>query len=169
MDFFELTQKRFSARSYIDKPIENEKLNKLLATINSAPSAGNLQSYKIAVIEDKKKREDLAYASGDQNFISEAPIVLIFLADLKTSGKKYGDRGMRLYAIQDATIAAAYAQLAATELGLASVWVGKFESQEVMRIANAGEYEIPVAIIPVGYTNEKPEKKERKILGKLVK
>lgn len=169
MDFFELIKNRFSARSYLPKEVEKEKLDKILLAASLAPSAGNLQAYKIVIVSDHRKREELAYACMEQNSVSTAPVSLIFLADLKASGKKYGDRGMRIYAIQDATIAAAYAQLAAAELGLGSVWVGGFESIEVMRIANAGEYEIPVAVIPIGYTNEKPTKKARKSLGSLVK
>lgn len=169
MDFSELVKKRFSARSYLPKEVEKEKLDKLLGMVSLAPSAGNLQSYKIAMITDKSKKEELAFACMEQNFIADAPVVLVFLADLRTSGKKYGDRGMRMFAIQDATIAAAYAQLAAADLGLASVWVGTFETQEVMRLSKAGEYEVPVAVLPIGYTNEKPDKKSRKKLEQLVK
>ncbi len=169
MDFPEIIKKRFSARSYLPKEVEKEKLDKLLSMIALAPSAGNLQAYKIAVITEKQKKEELAYACMEQNFIADASIVLVFLADLRTSGKKFGDRGMRLFAIQDATIAASYAQLAATELGLATVWVGTFETQEVMRLSNAGEYEVPVAVLPIGYTNEKPDAKKRKKLEQLVK
>lgn len=169
MDFQELAKSRFSARSYIEKQVEKEKLGKVLNAANLAPSAGNLQAYKIAVITDKKKREDLSYACMEQESVAQAPVVLVFLADIRTSMKKYGDRGARLFAIQDATIAAAYAQLAAADLGLASVWVGTFESQELMRLANAGEYEVPVAVIPIGYTDEKPTPKERKGAEKLIK
>jgi len=169
MEFSELIKKRFSARSYLPKEVEKEKLDKLLSMIAIAPSAGNLQAYKLSVITEKQKKEELAYACMEQTFIADAPVVLVFLADLRASGKKYGDRGMRLFAIQDATIAATYAQLAATELGLATVWIGTFETQEVMRLSNAGEYEVPVAVIPLGYTTEKPDKKTRKKLEQLVK
>ncbi|MFA6530321.1 MAG: nitroreductase family protein [Candidatus Micrarchaeia archaeon] len=169
MGFFELIKNRFSARSYLPKEVEKEKLDKILLAASFAPSAGNLQAYKIVIVSDKRNREELAYACNEQDYVADAPVSLIFLADLKASGKKYGDRGMRIFAVQDATIAASYAQLAVSELGLASVFVGTFETMEVMRIANAGEYEVPIAVIPIGYTSEKPEKKVRKSLEKLVK
>jgi nitroreductase len=169
MEFTKLIQERFSARSYLPKEVDKKTLDRLLSMVNTAPSAGNIQAFRIVVMTDKQKKADLAHACNDQEFIAQAPIVLVFLANLRESGKKYGEMGMRLFAIQDATIAATYAQLAATELGLASVWVGAIETQEVMRLAGAGEYEIPVAVLPIGYTNEKSTKKERKPLEKLVK
>lgn len=169
MEFTKLIQERFSARSYLPKEVDKKTLDRLLSMVNTAPSAGNLQAFRIVVISDKQKKADLAHACNDQEFISQAPLVLIFLADLRASGKKYGEMGMRLFAIQDATIATTYAMLAATELGLASVWVGAIETQEVMRLANAADYEIPVAVLPIGYTDEKPGKKERKKLEQLVK
>jgi nitroreductase len=168
MDFFKLVEARFSAMSYLPKKIAQADLDRILATTFKAPSAGNLQAYKIAVITDKAKREDLAGACA-QEPPAQSPVSLIFLADLECSAKKYRDRGARLYAIQDATIAAAYCQLAATELGIGSLWIGNFDSKEAMRLANAGEYEIPVAVITLGYTKEKPGKKERRKPDEILK
>jgi nitroreductase len=99
------------------------------------------------MVQDEKKKRELALASLAQSFVAEAPIVLVFCADPEASGKKYGKRGRSLYSIQDATIAASYAQLAATALGLASCWVGAFDDEEVLKVLGNPEGLFPVAII----------------------
>ena len=78
-----------------------------------------------------------------------------------------GTRGERLLAVQDATIAAAYAQLSATALGLSSVWVGHFKEKEVASVLKTTLR--PVAIIPIGYGNEKPQPKKNQKMDNLFK
>ena len=112
-DFFETVRHRHSVRCYqSDMPVEKEKLHAILETACSAPSAGDLQAYKIIVVSNQEKRQALADAAEGQAFISAAPIALIFCAEPHRSATQYGERGQTLYAIQDTTIAAAYAQLA---------------------------------------------------------
>jgi len=53
MDFFDVIKKRHSVRAFKNKPIEEEKIKEILETINSAPSAGNLQAYHIILIKDQ--------------------------------------------------------------------------------------------------------------------
>lgn len=54
----------------------------------------------------------------NRGFIAEAPVCLVFCADPARSAATFGERGARLYAVQDATIAAAYAQLAIVAAGM---------------------------------------------------
>ena len=118
MDFYDVIKERHSAREYKEKEIEPEKLRRVLAAVQKAPSAGNLQSYKIYLVKTKEKKEAIARAALDQDFLAQAPVVLVFCADKTGSEERYGDRGAQLYSLQDATIAAAYSQLAATAEGL---------------------------------------------------
>lgn len=168
MDFFDALDMRRSIREFKDEVVPSATLKKLLGAVNLAPSAGDLQAYKIYLVRDKSKREDLAAASYDQYFIAEAPLALVFCADQKESETKYGERGVELYSTQDATIAAAYCQLAAAALGLGSAWVGGFDPLEVSRILNLGSYELPVAIIPIGFPAKQPERTSRKPISDLV-
>jgi nitroreductase len=80
---------------------------------------------------------------------------------------KYQERGARLYAIQDATIACAFAMLAATALGLGTVWVGAFDDAAVQRVLGCHAL-LPVAILPIGYPAEEPEPTPRRSLADLV-
>lgn len=169
MEFFEAVGKRHSIRAFKEKEVEQQKLNIMLNAMNSAPSAGDLQSYEVVLVKDLSTKKKIAEASLNQEFIEEAPVVFVFFANPKRSGMKYGARGEKLYCIQDATIAASYLQLAATSAGLASAWVGAFEEGGITRIVNAPEYMIPVAIIPVGYAAEQPEATPRRSIKDIVK
>jgi nitroreductase len=167
MEFLETLESRRSIRVFSEKGIEKDLVKKILYAATLAPSAGNLQAYKIVLVHTQEAKRDLMIAAMDQECVLQAPVVLVFVADQKTSEIKYEDRGRELYAMQDATIAAAYAQLAAADLGLGSVWIGAFDTLEVSRIIGAGEYEVPVAIIPIGFPAESPETPERKPLEEM--
>jgi len=160
MEFFDIVNNRYSVRSFLKKGVEKEKLDKILEAANLAPSAGNLQAYEIVVVIKEDSKRKLASASS-QDFVCEAPVVLVVLANESRSSLHYGFRG-KLYSINDASIAATYIQLAATALGLGSCWVGAFDDKIVAKIVNAPDYMKPIAILPIGYPKEKPGKKTRR-------
>ena len=168
MEFEELIKVRRSIRAFQPVPVEDEKLRKILIAANLAPSAGNLQAYEIYVVRDQKIKARLAKAAFDQEFISEAPIVLVFCANPLRSSIRYGRRGEELYSVQDATIATTFAMLMATNLGLGNVWVGAFDDDEVRRILKLPEFLRPIAILPIGYPAERPEFVGRRSLEDLV-
>ncbi len=168
MEFFDVLAKRHSIRAFKKREVEEDTLRKILEAANSAPSAGDLQAYEIVVVKGKEKRRALARTALNQEFIAEAPVVLVFLINPKRTRRRYGLRGMHLYCIQDAAIAASYAQLAATALGLGSVWVGAFDAAEVSKLVRAGEGLTPVALMPLGYPDEEPEPTPRRRLDDLV-
>jgi nitroreductase len=168
MEFFDVVENRHSVRKFKEKEIEEEKLKKILNAVRRAPSAGNLEAYEIVVVRDHKTKAALAEAAYGQEVIAKAPVVLIFFANQKRSSSKYGEKGKEFYSIQDATIAASYAQLAVTATGLASVWVGGFEEEEVVNLLKAQKGMKPVAIIPIGYADEKPYITERRELDEFV-
>ena len=160
---------RRSIRAFRKKPVSPEQVKAVLSAANAAPSAGNLQGYDIVVVKDAAARTRLAEASLGQAFIAQAPVVLVFCADARRSGMKYGERGERLYAVQDATIAAAYAQLAAVDAGLATGWVGAFDDDAVARIVGAPPHVRPVVVLPLGHPAEQPPPKPRRDLADLVR
>jgi len=51
MDFFEIVHRRQSIRKFTSQPVDEAKLNQILAAVNRAPSAGNLQAYQIFVVK----------------------------------------------------------------------------------------------------------------------
>ena len=168
-DFFETVRHRHSIRSYQkDTPVEKEKLHAILETACSAPSAGDLQAYKIIVVNDTEKRLALASAADNQKFIADAPVCLAFCADPDRSADKFGERGHELYAVQDTTIAAAYAQLAIVAAGMGSTWVGYFDEEKVKSILELEKQLVPVALISLGYPAELPEPTTRRRINEVV-
>ncbi len=169
-DFFATVRHRHSVRRYhADQPVEMEKLHAILEAACSAPSAGDLQAYRILVVQQATTREALRKAAGDQTFISTAPICLAFCADPKRSATQFGERGAQLYALQDTTIAAAYAQLAIVAAGLGSTWVGYFDEEEVARILDLEKGLIPLALLSVGYPAELPDPTSRRQITDVVR
>ncbi len=169
MDFFKLVEERRSMRKYQFKPVEEEKLARILEAANRAPSAGNLQGYEIFVVRKKEHRDALVKAAYEQEFLAEAPVVLVFCADAPRSAEKYGERGATLYSVQDATIACAYAQLAAKSLGLDTVWVGAFDEQAVAGIIHIEPALRPIIMLPVGYAGKETQPRPRRPLKDLVR
>jgi len=170
MDFFQVIRQRKAVRKFVpQKKIPPQDVKKILETINLAPSAGNLQSYQAFVAEDDLTKEKIYRACYNQrsNFIQNSSLILIFCTDPNQLKDKYGQRGKKLYALQDATIAATFAMLTATALGYATCWVGSFQDKELQEILKTRL--TPVAAIIIGYQAENPQRPSRRPLGFLVK
>jgi len=147
----EIFKKRHSVRSFQDREVEPEKLEEILEALESAPSAGNLKARELIVVRDEETKKKLAKAALGQDFVAQAPIVLVFFAVPWRSAEKYGQRGENLYALQDATIAASFAWLQAVALNLSACWVGAFDEEEVKEILNIKDDWQPICIMPLGY------------------
>jgi nitroreductase len=168
MDFFEVVKARRSIRAFTDRMVEADKVQQILEAANQSPSAGNLQAYEIFLVTQNLQKRELARAALEQDFIVSAPFVLVFAAHPARSESKYKDRGVRLYSVQDATIACCFAMLAVTALELATVWVGAFSDDAVRKVLGAPEGILPVAMLPIGYPAEKPASTPRRNLDELV-
>lgn len=150
MDLDTIMRKRRSVRNYSPMSPPDRDVEKVVQAAELAPTAGNLKARKVFVFKGESRRKQLMEASLDQTWISEAPYLMIFCGDEKAIAS-YGNRGKDLYCIQDATIAASFAMLKATELGLATCWVGAFEEAKVSEAAGLPTHLRPVAILAVGY------------------
>jgi len=169
MKFFDVLHARRSIRRFTPTPVSSEALNHILEAANRAPSAGNAQAYRIFVVKDPAVRQRLSRAAGNQPCVVEAPVVLVFCADPERSGAIWGSRGEQLLCVQDTTVACAYAQLAATALGLGSLWLGAvIEAEAIRETLGLTEDLWPLAVLPVGYPAEQPTLKPRRLLSDLV-
>jgi nitroreductase len=168
MDFFEVIRERRSIRRFEERPVEEEKLNAILEAANAAPSAGNLQAYEIYLVKDQAARARLASTLPQMEFFAGVPVILVFCANPERSVLRYSDRGRTLYSVQDATIACTHAMLAATALGLASVWVGAFREKAISEALPLPESLRPVALLPIGYACETVKPRPRRTLDTIV-
>ena len=155
MDILKAVKERRSIRDFQKKKIPDELLDKLMEALIWAPSAGNLQSRKFYFIKNERTREMLARAALTQNFIAEAPLVIVGCTDSRIS-YKYGERGVDLYSIQDVALSIMGMMLVAHEKGLGSTWVGAFHEGEVVKILRLPRHLRPVTIVPVGYPSKIP-------------
>jgi len=165
MDVYAAIRTRKSVRSYLDKPVEKEKLNRVLEAARLAPSASNSQEWRFVVVTDAEKRRRLAEEAAGQRFIGQAPVVIAACA--QTDGRLMRC-GLARYPI-DVAIAVDHLTLAATELGLGTCWIGAFDPAAARKILGLPDEVEPVVFTPLGYPADPPRVKQRKPLDDLVR
>lgn len=113
-----------------------------------------IQSWEFIIVKKEDKRKKLVELSLDQEFIKQAPVVVVACANEKRSKRRYGERG-ELYSKLDTAAAIQNMLLAAYSLELGSIWVGAFNEELVKGFLDIPEYVKVIAIIPIGYPAEK--------------
>ena len=149
MEFQEVVAARKSVRAYSDKPVEEEKITKILEAARLAPSWANKQCTKYIVVRDKAKIGELA--GTFTGWLKQAPVVIVACADPKDSGF-YND--MHYYLV-DVGISMQQLVLAATDLELGTCWVGGFNENKIKKALAVPENVKVVAITPLGYPSDK--------------
>ncbi len=154
MDFLELAKQRYSERFFDSRPVEQEKLDRILEAGRIVPTACNYQPQHFYVISSQ---EALAKAKTVTPFHYNAPLMLLVCYDANTVWRNPGDRYYRNYnsGEQDASIAAATMMYEAEELGVHSVWLRGFDSKTVVDTFGLPENMIPVMMFAMGYPNER--------------
>ena len=164
-DLFAVMKKRRSTRKFSDKPVETTKIDKIIAAADTAPTAGNFQGFEIFYVKSPEKKRSLVDACNNQSYV-DAPIVLVFCKNPSRVKFNFPPYVLRKFAIQDATLAAGYSQLAAQALGLSSIWIGMFDEQKIMDILDTTL--VPSSILCLGYPKQSKFPKSRRNLKDLV-
>lgn len=164
MDYFEVIQQRYSARSYKPDMVEPEKLQSILECARLAPTAANRQAIKIIVVNTEGRREALKKIYPRDWFV-DVPYVLCVCS---VPGKAWIRADKKNYSDVDAAIVMDHIILAATALNLGTCWVAGFDAQAAQDILELDPAWEPVAFTPLGYRNEVPVKKVRKPLEEIV-
>ncbi|WP_221564545.1 NADPH-dependent oxidoreductase [Alkalihalobacillus sp. TS-13] len=129
-----------SIRGFQKIPLSDEMVEAIITSARSAPTSSNLQAYSVIVVRENDRKNKLMHYSGDQKFIGEAPVFLVFCADIyrlkyvtKRQGYNFesGSLEMFLLAAVDATLVMQNALVAAESLGLAAVPVGSIRNNPV--------------------------------------
>ncbi len=159
MELMQVIRARRSIRSYLDRPVEEEKLLAVLEAGRLAPSARNMQDWRFIVVSDPATRQRLAEAAKGQQFVAQAPLVIAACgtSDLVMTC------GQPAYAI-DVAIALDHMTLAAASLGLGSCWIGAFYEDRVKQILAVPPEVRVVALLPLGYPADMPAPRPRKSL-----
>jgi nitroreductase len=163
MDLYEAINRRYSVRAYMDKPIEADKLDRILDVGRLAPSANNRQAWKFVVARNAKLRSALAEAC-EQPFLAKAPVI-VAVVGLDPERKMSCDI---LADVVDCSIAATHMMLAATVEGLGTCWIGHFKQDLCRSLLNVPPDAKIVALLPIGYPDQPSRPKTRKTMGEVV-
>ena len=172
---------RKSVRAYTGQPITAEEKKLILEAAAQAPTAGNQQLYTVLDITDPDVTHRLNLLCGDQPFIEQAAMVLVFVADPVKWYNAYAYAGCEprplglgdlLLSVSDANIAAQNTVVAAESLGIGSCYIGDImENYEQQReLLNLPNYVMPVGMLIFGYPTQqqmdrpKPERVEMKFI-----
>lgn len=149
-DFLSLAKERYSVRSYSDKPVEQEKIDKILKAAQLAPTAVNYQPQMIYILQSE----------GAMNKINKlcrciygAPLVFLICSDERRSWKSQTERGYSSGEM-DCSIVCTHMMLEAWEEGLGSCWVRLFNVEAVAKAFDLPSYMKPICLLPVGYASE---------------
>ena len=154
MSFLELARNRYSERYFAPRPVEQEKLDKILEAGRIVPTACNYQPQRFYVL---RSPEALTKVKTVTPFHYNAPLVLLVCYDANTVWRNPNDRYYRNYnsGEQDASIAATTMMYEAEELGVHSVWLRGFDAQTVHDVFELPDNHIPVMMFAMGYPSEK--------------
>ncbi len=140
--------RRRSIRKYQDRPVEKEKIDKLLRAAMQAPSAGNQQPWEFIVAEDEEIRNQLSLATPYSKPAAGAPVTLVLIANCK-------DLKHPTFWQQDMSAALQNILLEAVHLELGAVWMGIATNESAVKYLNDmyqfPEYIKPFALVSVGY------------------
>ncbi|MFH1331841.1 MAG: nitroreductase family protein [archaeon] len=155
MDVEDAIKQRRSVRSYSDKKVKHDDLIKVINAGRFAPSSGNIQNWVFIVVTDEAKKKEIARACLNQIWMVQAPVHIVICNDLVAAKRAYGDRGERMYSIQNCAVAAQNMILEAESLGLSTCWVGSFDNEGVKRILNIPGGVNPEIILTLGHSSGK--------------
>ena len=156
---------RRSQRKFDNKEVENWKLDIIFAAADTAPTAGGFQGFEIYHIKNDDIKIKLVIAANKQPYVN-SPVVLVFCMNPSRVKMQFPSKILEKFSIQDATLAAAYAQLAAHSLGLSSIWIGMIDEKEVMKAI--GTDLIPSSILCIGYPKKILQPKSKRTLSELI-
>jgi len=162
-----------SIRQYSDQPVTSEQIDIIVQAAQAAPSSINGQQVTIIEVQDKEKKRKISELTGNQTWIDQAPVFLLFCADFyraKLAAEKTGQKleityGMEsiLVGATDVGIALANAIAAAESLELGTVPIGavRRDPMEMMKLLDIPEFVFPVVGLVVGHPTNPSEKKPR--------
>lgn len=166
MDFKELSQNRYSVRSYKDMPVEDENLIKILEAGQIAPSAVNNQPWHFIVIREPENHKQFSKIYH-RDWFNEASVYIVICGDHNQAWKRAEDG--KDHCDIDAAIAIDHMTLQATELGLGTCWICNFHVQKCIDFFNLPNHIEPIAILSLGYSSDQaPPQKKRKSIDEIV-
>ena len=191
MEFKDIVMKRYAVKKFDARKVPESKMKELFELIRFAPSALNIQLWKIKVITDQKVKEQLKPATWNQEQITTCSHLLVFCANTDFKGLverlerllnqakmpediakmvmglardyflKIPPEAQLAMAQHHVFLALGNALNGAKSLGFDSCPMGGFDPKEYARILNLPSNLVPTMLCPVGYAADKPMPKLR--------
>ena len=164
-NIFNVMLNRRSQRKFDSRPVEESKMEMIFAAADTAPTAGGFQGFEIFHVKNQQVKQQLVQGANGQPYVA-APEVLVFCMNPSRVKLNFPPEIICKFSVQDATLAAAYAQLAAHALGLSSVWIGMIDEKKVA--AALGTDLTPSSILCIGYPQKMLQPKPKRNLMDLI-
>lgn len=176
MDVIEVIRSRRSIRKYKPTGIPDDLIQKVLNSARLAPSGDNTQPWYFIVVRDKELDRKFQMVNHGQKWLSGVPAFIVCVADLRARIKDSGNEMIDDNSpdpdvkkiIRDTAIAADHLVLAAESLGLSTCWLAWFEQKDIRPLFDIPDDKFVVAVIALGYGDEKPAPRPRRKLEDMV-
>lgn len=195
MDVMEVIRQRRSARSFKPDPVPEHILQDMLEAARLSPSGGNSQGYRIGIVRDPERKQQLADAAGGQTWIASAPLVLALCArldwdlgslpaddyGLEVNQRRFGQDFLaylqaypdqlavtRFFENATPLIPGTHIFLTAVNHGLSACWIGDLDIPLADRILGLPPDVTCLFLMPVGYAAAAPKPIRRKALDEIL-
>ncbi len=164
----ELIQSRQSDRNYIERPVEKEKIERIIEAGRLAPSACNAQPWRFIVVTEPELTNKIAIAAsakllGMNSFVNQAPAQIIVVREKANISSRIGATVKNKdYSLIDIGIASENICLQARAEGLGTCMIGWFDEKEVRKILHIPSSKRVELIITLGYPGKETREKKRK-------
>ena len=152
MKVLEAIFKRRSVRRYTNQAIRAEDITQLLQAAMAAPTARNCQEWEFVVVRDKAMFQKIMAVHPYAKMLAQADCAIVVCGNTKREMAPN-------YWPADCGAATQNILLAATALGIGSVWLGVYPNAErmaaVSRLLNLPQHIKPLNIISLGMPDEK--------------
>ena len=170
MDVKEAISKRRSIRKYQRKEVPLDLIRELIDAARLAPSGSNVQPCRYYLVKDSETKEKLRENRiFHQDFVYQAPALIVCCSDIRSysQGIKGWSEENEVRALRDLSIASAFLVLRATELGLATCYVGWMKKDKIKDVLDIPRHYLVPFVIAVGYANEQPKPLPRKSIDEV--
>lgn len=160
----DIFKNRQSIREYSEKNVEDSKINEILHTCMSAPSARNTKAWKFIVVKDPERIKELSAMKPNSFFAKTAKAIIVLCSEEWK------------YWVEDASIVGAYIYLEATNQGLGTCWIqvkdsqttdGQSAEEYVRKVLNIPSEIRVISFFPIGYPASIPPKHPTDTAGKI--
>lgn len=156
MSLMDIIRKRYSCRSYMEKEIEQEKLDEIFEAARLAPSARNFQDWRFVAVTDKAIKAKVAALTNRPPIFEKAGAIIVACSNkdyVMTCGQAVGPI--------DVSIALEHVSLQAAELGLATCWIGSFDAEKVRQLLEIPGDAAIIELMALGYAAEQGKQNTR--------